>query len=402
MKWVTAIFYRFLPIVLILSLFLHLFAAASGAEIKEITKEPSQISGAQVFVLDPSYENDLGAFFKEAKAKGINTVFLRVFHNLGDRTHFHIPADCQAGVYFQTDKACVIGDVLKDAVKVAHENNIKIFAWMATRSLSFLKTQGNLSQSFLASGGVSEGYGADIFNMQVRGAIVGLFGDLAAYDIDGILLQDDFIFKYTEGADPYSSKLFEEETGLKAAPDTFFRGIKVYDGKETFTGFKDEFYLWADWKNYHLMQLFREIRDKALSANPQIMFAANVYYETPIAPKEALAWYSQKLDALDRAGFDYYAVMGYSEQIGMEKRLDDKAVAEYIGNIAVAAAKNAQNPAKVIIKLQSRRFFGDKGEISDKDFKNLCQSIEKAGGVGVIAVPVFSGRDIKTCDFNKE
>lgn len=388
--------------ILTVSLFLTIFSGVCGAEIKEISKEQFRISGAQVFVLDPLYKNDLGAFFKEAKSKGINTVFLRVFHNSGDRAHFHEPINCRSGVYFQTDNACVAGDVLGDAVKAARENDIKIFAWMATRSLSFLKTGDNMSKVFLPEGGIGEGYGADIFNAEVRRDIVELFGDLAAYDIDGILFQDDFIFKYNEGADPYSAMLFYDETGLKAEPESFFNGVKIYDGKHAFSGYKDGFYIWADWKNSHLMQLFREIRERVLSVNPHIAFAANVYYETPVSPKEALAWYSQKLDALDKAGFDYYAVMGYAEQIGAEKRLDETAVTEYIGKIASAAVKNAKNPAKVIMKLQSRRFFGDKGPMTDKEFKNICKSIEKSGGVGVVAVPVFSGHDIKTCDFNKE
>lgn len=391
----------FYKIIIIVLLFLNI-SGYSFAEIKEGARDRVKLNGAQVFVFDASYKNDVGAFFEEAKAKGVDTVFVRVFHNEGDRPHFQMQLNCSSGVYFKTDSACVAGDILGQIAQAAHMNGIKIFAWMATRSLSFLKTPENMASSFLPEGGTGNGYGANIFKPNVREDIINLFKDLAAYDIDGILFQDDFIIKYSEGADDYAASLFEAETGLRCRAETFFNGTKVIDGKKMFTGFKEEFYTWARWKNYHLSGFFNEIRRSVLSVNPDILLAANVYYETPILPNQALAWYSQELGSLEKAGADYYAVMGYSEQIGAEQKLDINSTAAFIGGITAAIIAKVQDPARVIMKLQGRNFKGDRSVIPNQEFRKICNAVEKEGDVSVAVVPVFSSGDIKTCDFSKE
>ncbi len=79
--------------------------------------------------------------------------------------------------------------------------------------------------------------------------------------------------------------------------------------------------MWAEWKSSQLALLFKELKEKAKTVNPKIKFAANVYYETPVDEAAAMAWYSQKLSTLKSAGADYFAVMGYFEQISSEQKL---------------------------------------------------------------------------------
>lgn len=378
-------------------LLIFIFAFPAAGEIRKAERLADRISAAQVFVLSDVYKDDLGAFFSEAKAKGIDTVFFRVFHNAGDRPHMGADLACQTGVYFKTSGACVVRDMLGDVVREAHMRGIKVFAWMATRSLSFLKTPENMSMSFAPEGGIIPGYGANIFKPEVRLQLIRLFKDLAKYDIDGILFQDDFIIKYSEGADKQSADLFFAETGFKADPAFFFEGVRASGDKTVFSGLTDGFYIWARWKNDHLMKFFKELRHAVLEENPDILFAANVYYETPVAPRQALAWYSQRLEALEKAGADYYAVMGYAEQISAEQKLDAEDTADLIAKISEEAVAYVKDPKRVIMKLQSRLFAGDKREVSGRDFKRLCQAVAIGGEVSVAVVPVFSGNDIKTC-----
>ena len=79
-----------------------LTATAAGAQVVLKDNPRHTINGAQVFVMDAAYKNNVGAFFKEAKAKGVDTVFFRVFHNSGDRPHFGMAPQCKWGVYFKT------------------------------------------------------------------------------------------------------------------------------------------------------------------------------------------------------------------------------------------------------------------------------------------------------------
>ena len=207
---------------------IFIFLSFSSAYSETVLSSESiyLINGAQVFVLDEKYKDNIDLFFKEAKSKGINTVFFRVFHNSKDRSHLNMPVTCESGVYFETKYACTVNNLLKDMVDYAHKNNIKLYAWMATRSLSFLKTAENMSMSLSAEGKDVTGYGANIFKKDVRDTLLNLFEDLAKYEIDGILFQDDFIIKYTEGSDKYAAALFKEETGIDVKKENFFKSIK--------------------------------------------------------------------------------------------------------------------------------------------------------------------------------
>ncbi len=365
----------------------------SSIDNTQIKKE--NINGAQVFVIDEKYKTDFGAFFREAKLKGVNTVFFRVFHNQGDRYHFNIKSDCKSGVYFKTTELCTVNDILSQAIKSAHNNGIKLYAWVATRSLTDLKEEKYMSKSFSPDGSISLGYGANIFNNEVRKKLIKIFQDLSLYDIDGILFQDDFIIKYSEGADKEAKDLFFAETGLKAETSNFFKGTKEYNGKLTFTGFKDEFYTWANWKANHLSKLFEELKLTVKRRNPDVVFVANIYYETPIYPDKGLAWYSQKIPLLLEKGADYLAVMGYHEQISkeMNKNIFDTSI--FIGDIAAAAKNEAEKyNGGVIMKLQTLSFENTKNQIPKDIFKNICLQIAKTNNINIAIVPVFNSDDI--------
>ena len=64
--------------------FILIFNNISHSQTVLSSEDIYKINGAQVFVLDEKYKGNIDAFFKEAKEKGINTVFFRVFHNSKD------------------------------------------------------------------------------------------------------------------------------------------------------------------------------------------------------------------------------------------------------------------------------------------------------------------------------
>ena len=60
---------------------IFIFLSFSSAYSETVLSSESiyLINGAQVFVLDEKYKDNIDLFFKEAKSKGINTVFLEYF-----------------------------------------------------------------------------------------------------------------------------------------------------------------------------------------------------------------------------------------------------------------------------------------------------------------------------------
>ncbi len=200
-------------------------------------------------------------------------------------------------------------DVLAEAVESARKHDMKIYAWMATRTLSFLKTPDYMEKSFHKSE-LKDGYGMSIFQPEAAETVRELFRDLAAYDIDGILFQDDFILRYREGASEYALKAYEADTGIKLNGDKLF-GCKGGLGQTKVPGGCPEVFIpWREWKNSKMMEFYQSLKIESLKINPDLVFAGNVYYETPLEKDKGLSWYAQSIDSMLDFGFDYLAVMG--------------------------------------------------------------------------------------------
>ena len=370
---------------LLLVLFLLLLPmSASALEIVE--RELPAVKGAQIFVL--RQEPDI--FFKGLKEKGVNTVFFRVFHNKSDRTHLGLPNPCpNGGVYFSNTIACTVDDLLPSIIKAAHENEIAVYAWMATRSLSFLKTSENMSLAFAPKGTIP-GYGASLFKTDVRTKLTELFSELAFTGIDGILIQDDFIMKYAEGAEKEACESFEKSTGRPCASASFF---KEQTANGRLIPMEPEHSQWSAWKANELVTFFTELRKTVRLANPRAKWAINIYYETPVYPDKGLAWYSHDLEKIIGAGADYLAIMAYQEQIVSELGLDSKGLLDYADKLATGALEATDTPQRVIFKLQIKPFYG--GRINAKDHNSLFEKLQSTGAVSFALLPVESPKDIE-------
>ncbi|WP_022850426.1 poly-beta-1,6-N-acetyl-D-glucosamine N-deacetylase PgaB [Limisalsivibrio acetivorans] len=386
----------------ILSIIFVLTVLASNAYSKGVTlleREYPHLTGAQIFVLDPSYNGDLGRFFDEVQDAGANTVFLRVFHNSVDRYHLGMDSECSTGVYFHTEEACVVDDLLKRAVVEAEIRGMKLYAWMATRTLSFLKTPVLMERTFIDGGTSGEGYGASIFKPAVRRKLIRLFEDLAAYDIDGILFQDDFIMRYREGASLPAIQRYYVDSGVFLDSDSLFSCSGGNNRTKVPGGCNDVYIPWAKWKTEMLAQFFGELRMAVLKRNPSIRFAANVYYETPLDDMIGMSWYSQSIDRLMKAGFDYFAVMCYHDQIKNELNLSDIETKSYVNSIVNSLVSKVKEPSRVLVKLQ-RISWQDKSVIPGEEMKGVCSILDSYGGVSKALVPVNHADDIKGDCFN--
>ncbi len=74
---------------------------------------------------------------KELKNAGVDTVILRVFQNRGDRTYPFAVGKREEGVYFKTEFAPVVDDLLGKLTEIVHRNGLEIFAWMTTRYANY-------------------------------------------------------------------------------------------------------------------------------------------------------------------------------------------------------------------------------------------------------------------------
>jgi biofilm PGA synthesis lipoprotein PgaB len=369
---------KFISIFIFLLFFTHnLFA------ITIIDYNYPQIKGVQIFYIPSKYRYNLDTYMYKLKKNGINTLLFRVFQNSGDRVHFNLKNNCKSGVYYQTSYACMIDNSLARVIKSAKKYNIKIYAWMATRSLSFLKKQYGLEKVFKRPGFEKKQYAVSIFNENVRNKLLGLFKDLAYYDIDGILIQDDYILKYNEGASSQAKKRFYIDNGWWLSSNKLFNK----------TTYNKAYYEWNIWKMKQLSSLLNDIKTEVKIINPNIKFAVNIYYETPVFPERGLSWYSQSIKQYINYGFEYLAFMGYHEQISNEMNISKFSAIKYIDKSIINMQKITKNNSRIIVKYQISTF--ENGEyLQENELTALCKTIKKYPDISFVAVPFDELNDL--------
>jgi len=336
-----------------------------------------KINGVQIFNFDKEYRYNLDNYFSSLKSSNVNTIFVRVFQNSTDRVHFDEQNKCASGVYFKSKIACNVFDLLDLIIPYAKKYDIKVFAWMATRSLSFLKETHKLELEF-RNGNIQSGYGVNIFDKDARNSLIELFRELAMYDIDGILIQDDFILRMNEGLSDLSKTRYYVDYG------------KLPDNKD------DD---WFKWKLSNLSGFLDKLRYETKKINPKIKFAVNIYYETPVYPEKGLKWYAQSIEQYKKLDFSYFAVMAYHEQIMGELKINFQDTLSYL-NVMLNKMSKLLLPENIVVKIQVREFNNEKTKISKYRIDKVCELI-KNYNAGIVLVPFENLSDLKNNCFSE-
>jgi poly-beta-1,6-N-acetyl-D-glucosamine N-deacetylase len=320
---------------------------------------PPQLRVAQVLLFQGTTPAEIEANLARLKSAGVTTVFVRVFQNHGDRPLFFGGRPTPAvGVYFPTAAAPVVADDLAVVSAACRRLGLSIYAWMTTRACDWLLAERpDLAELRYDSavGQVLPAGRLNIFHPVVRRRLTAVFRDLARADIDGVLFQDDLVLKAGEGFSPEAVAAYLKESGTAVTPGELFECAAGAGAGAIFSPafYREAFWPWAAWKNRALLDLAQELMAAAREVRPGLRFALNMYYETVLNPRMALAWYAQDLGVARSRPFDYFSLMSYHRQIGRElSYAPDDAIAA-VGVLSRQAAAIAGDPARVIVKVQS-------------------------------------------------
>jgi len=363
----------------------NVFSLSSSDSLEH--KSPTSLKAVQVSVLEVRSFAELDQWLTELKRAGVNTIILRVFHNPGDRVHQLCSSSQESGVYFNSQTAPVVCELLAPVSKRAHQFGLKIYAWMTTRSADYgIKNQELYSWDYDFS---SRRYKLSdrlcLFHPQVRAYIKRLYQELAHYPIDGILIQDDLMLKHNEDFHPLACSLYQQEKGAQAHPFLFYQGVK--NGKQKFKGYREEFWDWSQWKAEKLAQFARELKNSVKKINPQIKLGMNLYYETTLKPRYGLAWFSQDLKTLKKAELDFYCLMLYHRQIKTELKLNQEELESALLN-STRYFLEMIPPQESIIKLMIKDF-KSKQPIPQSELIRIINLINLPPGAGLAFFPVF-------------
>jgi hypothetical protein len=345
---------------------------------------------SQVFSLEAKTFEDVERRMRELKKAGVDTLIVRTFQTKGDRIYRFATPRHDEGVYFKTDHAPVVDDILGKLIEIGHRHGLDIFAWITTRDADFGSdgSSDHRCKSYnFGTKKMEEARGYTLFNPDVLKRLEGLFRDLGRYPLDGILFQDDLILKHNEDFSIDAVRAFWKEFGYDPHPDLFYvRPYKSKTGKYYVEAYTDRFRVWATWKNRWLMNVAQRLMAAARESNPNVEFAINLYYEAVLNPSHAVAWFSQTLSEALTKEFDYYAVMAYHRQTMSELNLDDKKAIQLMAEVAQKAVMSVGDPSRVMMKIQVLDW-KNYGILPKAEIEQMLSQILAHGQVSLAFVP---------------
>ena len=345
---------------------------------------------AQVSNFEGKSLEELEKRVKELKAAGVNTIIFRVFQNKRDRLYKFVTAHHEEGVYFKTEYAPIVDDILGNVAEIVHRNGLEIFAWITTRyaNYGFEGSPEYRCRSYnFETKKMELARGFNLFHAGVLKRLEGLFRDLGRHPIDGILFQDDLILKHNEDFSPEANQAFQKEFGYMPHPDLFYIDpYKSESGKYFVKGYTDRFMSWANWKNRWLMNVAKRLMEAAKESNPNLQFAINLYFEAVINDSKGMVWFSQTLSEALRKDFDYYAVMAYHRQAMRDLKIELKEAIDLMGEATQKAVDAVGDPSRVLMKvwiLDRRKF----EVLPKKEMEEILTAILNHGEVSLAFVP---------------
>lgn len=323
--------------------------AKGPGEDKLALRQKPAIRAVQISILRENSWEEVRQSFRSLYRQGINTVILRVFHNAGDRPHTLAPSSSlPSGVYFESQAAPVMADILGPAAAIAHQEGLALWAWMNTRRADWWPqmelrewSYSPITRSMAYSPGLSP------FHPETLGRMRSLYRELARYDIDGILLQDDLNFRQWEGFSPAARKVFRQEGDREL---DFYQLIKETPGTQPKAN--SLFWLWTRWREKKLMEYLEELITEAKEVRPALAIALNIPYETLTHPGAALSWFCLDFYQARQYPIDYFALMAYHRQIQAELKISLPQVLKLLQRARQEMAGALPQSRQALFKLQ--------------------------------------------------
>lgn len=370
----------------------------SASKISNYSLMKRGMLGVQIPLIE---SRDFAGFEKKLisfKELGIDTLIVRVFQNREDRNHRLVKTDKKTGVYFKSSYAPCIEDILGDLVRIAHKHHIRIYAWMSTRSCDWLTIENKDLRDSLYDFDKKEilqSLRLNLFNKGAREYLKGLYADLARYDIDGILLQDDLIMRHNESFSKEAREKFFKRFGYTLSPEKMYKEIhRDKKGKINGYSYSEEFWVWSEWKAGYIKGFLNELIKETQKINPDLKFIINLYYETISDPENARAWLSQDIEVIKGPDISYYAIMSYQRQIMRELNLSYPEVKVFLKNLTENAIERIGDSQKILFKIQVMDW-GKKERISPEEIREIVHIFQSSGAINLLFFPDISMRTLK-------
>ena len=208
--------------------------------------------------------------------------------------------------------------------QIAHRNGIRVFAWMTTRYADYGIEGAMVCASYDINRETQPAAkGLDLFSDEAVSRLERLYADLAAYEIDGVLFQDDLVLRHNPGL-----RLLRHQEPLRGIPESVSTPrLLCNKGRGAGPGplHTRPGCTWSAARTGGSLPWPKRLMHTVKRRGLEAMSAINLMYESVTNPSYALAWLSQDIGEAKKADFDYYSIMAYHRQMGQELQKDGTA-----------------------------------------------------------------------------
>ena len=306
-----------------------------------------RIFGAQFDTGDLS-TLDVDLLLQQLNQAGVNTLIIRMFDYENEPL-----SEC--GVYFQTDYAPVKRDLLKEVVEKAHAQNIQVFAWMTTLDCPWVLAH-HPEWGVTAYDWETHEYKTNVswwlrvspFDEEHWDYLEKLYTDLASYDIEGIVFQDDLYLRDNEDFSIFAREKYKKEFGKELLIGNLYSNGDLTEEGRT----------WVEWKCETLMDMCRRIITTVHTVNPECAFLIDMYYEGVITPETCRQYYALDAQKAVEAGFRYIFVMSYHHFIAGDNSITIEEAIDLMGDMTRMGI-SLVGPDRLIMKVQVYNWWTD-------------------------------------------
>lgn len=332
-----------------------------GAPLDASETSAPVVNGFFIITAPANYEK-LERLFSSVKDAGANTIMIRV--PIEERT---------------IDK-----DSLTNMIFLAHHARLKLFVIVPTRAAASALASHPEWEDMrydLGSGTVQPAGRLDLVQPRVIEYLTDLIKDIAAYSVDGILLDEQYFYGDTEGLSTSALEAYKQKSGKAFVAGNAF--IKVGGDADTpvVEEYGDPFWTWAEFKENVLLDAAQSLRKAARSVNPAVRFGMPIPLSGPATPQEVLARCSYDFTAFKKADIDYYWIAIPHREMKARQNLSYKKTMELISRTVQCAAALVKEPEKTIAVVQARSLAGKIVPLTEVEEATLA--VKKAYNPGI-------------------
>lgn len=255
------------------------------------------------------------------------------------------------------NRGSVDKQALAKAVFFAHSAGMKLFAILPTRSMTFLLEEHPDWEDMhydLKSGTFQPAGKLDLFNPFVIVYLSDLFRDIAGYSLDGILLDEDFHYKDTEGMSKPAIERYKQKYGTSFSPRSALRQVKEDEQNHRLEEYGEAFWSLAELKKNALLLAVQNIMQSSHAVNKEVKFGVTLHVPGMfVKEREVLAWYSLDMNAFKKINVDFFWLGIPHREIRAQQDLNYKKSIEVVSRSVTSAMYLVNDPHRTIIGIQT-------------------------------------------------